>query len=120
MHRLRSPLSLIAAGMLVVSVTTSPLLAQNTVPNPLRPSTEPEQRARPPAADRTAEPERKAEAQKPKRTRERSAKQKQNDDMMRACGTEWRAEKAALQAKGETWRSFLKDCRAKKKNEVPA
>jgi hypothetical protein len=52
-------------------------------------------------------------ADKPKR--ERSAKLKQNDDDMRACGANWRAEKETLSTKGTTWRSFLKDCRAAKK-----
>jgi hypothetical protein len=78
-------------------------LAQNTVPNPLRGK---------PAEEKTEAPA------KPKR--ERSAKQKENDDIMRACGASWRAEKASLQAKGETWRNYLKDCRAKRKAEHKA
>lgn len=78
-------------------------LAQNTVPNPLRGK---------PAEEKSEAPA------KPKR--ERSAKQKENDEIMRACGASWRAEKASLQAKGETWRGYLKDCRAKRKAERKA
>ncbi len=39
---------------------------------------------------------------------------------MRACGASWRADKEALQAKGTTWRVYLKDCRAKRKGEQRA
>jgi hypothetical protein len=98
-----------------LALAAGPVLAQQSVPNPLRPKPEQAERAKP-GEPRRAEPE--SGAAKP--TRERSAKQKENDEMMRACGTQWRAEKVSLQAKGETWRSFLKDCRARKKGEVPA
>ncbi len=92
---------------LAATLAAAPVLAeQQTVPNPLRPRATEAPRAAPAQEkpDETARPR-----------RERSAKQKQNDEMMRACGAEWRAEKAALQAKGETWRGFLKDCRARKR-----
>jgi hypothetical protein len=57
-----------------------------------------------------------AEATQPaKPKRERSAKQKQSDEDMRSCGTSWRADKEGLKAKGETWRSYLKTCRAQLK-----
>ena len=98
-------------------------IAQQTVPNPLRPRADD---AKPtedrPATTRRSRTTQDKDAEKPeaaKPRRERSAKQRQQDDMMRACGSEWRAEKAALQAKGGTWRSFLKDCRAKKRTEQP-
>jgi hypothetical protein len=58
-------------------------------------------------------PAQAAEPAKPKR--ERSAKQKQGDEDMRTCGTSWRADKEGLKAKGETWRSYLKTCRAQLK-----
>lgn len=53
------------------------------------------------------------ETKKPKR--EMSEKQKKNVAIMRECGAEWRAAKAAGQVKGQKWRDYLKDCRAKKK-----
>lgn len=88
-------------------------LAQSSVPNPLRGKpAEEKPAARPKAEDKAEAPA------KPRR--ERSEKQRENDEIMRACGARWRAEKAALQAKGETWRSYLKECRAKKKGESRA
>ena len=101
-----------------LSLAASAALAQTSVPNPLRGKPAQEKTA----ADKPADS--KAEAAKPdapaKPARERSAKQKENDEIMRACGATWRAEKAALQAKGETWRNFLKDCRNKRKGELKA
>jgi hypothetical protein len=90
-------------------LATAPVIAQNAVPNPLRPA---------PTERRAAEPAQAAkpdEATPAKPRRERSAKQRQNDDDMRACGASWRADKASHTAKGLTWRSYLKDCRAAKK-----
>jgi hypothetical protein len=104
-------LSLVVVGNFAV---TGPAIAEEPVVNPLRPKAGESRRAREPAAKPEEKP---AEAAKPKR--ERSAKQKENDEMMKACGAEWRAEKVSLQAKGETWRSFLKDCRAKKRSQTP-
>ncbi len=49
---------------------------------------------------------------KPKR--ERSEKQKANDQIMRDCGAEWRAKDDGFK-KSNKWVNFLKDCRAKKK-----
>jgi ParB-like chromosome segregation protein Spo0J len=103
-------LALSAASVLNFATAGSPA-AEQSVQNPLRPRTEESRRARPAVEKQDETPAKPA--------RERSAKQKQNDEMMRACGAEWRAEKAALRAKGETWRSFLKDCRARKKSETP-
>jgi hypothetical protein len=98
---------ILAAGLtLAVAIFAfSPAGAQNSVPNPLRPK---------PAEQKAAEtPKAEEKAAKPKR--ERSAKQRQGDDDMRACGASWREQKDALKAKGITWRSYLKDCRAEKK-----
>jgi hypothetical protein len=115
--------SAVAAALFVAPVA----LAEQTVPNPLRPKASEARKATPgaeAAKPEAAKPEAaRPEAVKPETprpARERSAAQRQNDEMMRACGQEWRAEKASLQAKGETWRSFLKDCRAKKKAEIRA
>jgi len=33
---------------------------------------------------------------------------------MRDCGAEWRGNRAALQAQGKTWRTFLPECRARR------
>jgi hypothetical protein len=109
---------LLAAGALLVLLPV-PVWSQSAIPNPLRAAPADEKPADRPRVAQRAKPDEKAETSaKPKR--ERSAKQKENDEMMRACGSSWRAEKAALQAKGETWRSFLKECRAKKKSEQKA
>jgi hypothetical protein len=98
------------AAMLVAWGATA--AAQSSIPNPLRPSAA--QPATPaPEAARPAAGDTKAATPKPKR--ERSAKQKQSDDDMRACGASWRADKDQLKAKGETWRSYLKTCRTARK-----
>lgn len=47
--------------------------------------------------------------------RPRSAAQLRNDQIMRDCGAEWRRDKARLQAAGKTWRSFLPECRARRR-----
>jgi hypothetical protein len=67
--------------------------------------------AQPSATPVVAEPAK--DAAKPKR--ERSARQLQSDEDMRACGTSWRTDKEQLKAKGETWRSYLKTCRTARK-----
>jgi hypothetical protein len=101
-------------GSIAAFIATSPAIAQNSIPNPLRPAPA-ERRATEPAAP-TAQTNRQDDATAPaKPRRERSAKQRQNDDDMRACGASWRADKASHTAKGLTWRSYLKDCRAAKK-----
>jgi hypothetical protein len=99
----------------LVAIATS-VFAQGTAPgtgqvaNPLRPSAQPGQsQAAPPAQDAPA-------AGRPKR--ERSEAQKRNDAIMRACGQEWRANKPALQARGLTWITFSKDCRAKRRTQT--
>ncbi len=121
----RSLAPLLAAAALALSL---PALAQTANPlNPLQPRTPapaaPAQAAPAPAAPAQAAP---APARAPKATatapadgtakpkRERSEAQKKNDQMMRDCGTEWRANKTDLQAKGQTWRTFLAECRKRK------
>ena len=100
--------SVIAASALVVGLGSA--LAQTTPQpsNPLRPSTN--RTATPPAQ---AAPAATTEAPKPKR--QRSEAQLANDNRMRACGADWRANKAALQAQGKTWRVFNVECRARMK-----
>lgn len=56
-----------------------------------------------------------SQATTPRPRRERSEAQRRNDQVMRDCGTEWRAGKTALQAQGKTWRTFLSECRARRR-----
>jgi hypothetical protein len=115
MIRFSKPALLLAA----VVFSCGPVLAQNTVPNPLRGKPAEKTQAETPAiaaeAKTDAKADAKADAKPAKPPRERSAKQRQSDDDMRACGASWRAEKDTLKANGATWRSYLKDCRAAKK-----
>jgi hypothetical protein len=87
-------------------------LAQTVPPpqNPLRPGNA--RTTTPPAAAPQATAP-SAEAPRPKR--QRSEAQLANDNRMRACGAEWRANKAALTAQGKTWRVFNVECRARLK-----
>lgn len=99
----------IAGAALAVLVSAGFVTAQ-TVPspqNPLRPGNA--RTATPPQAS----PAPSTEAPKPKR--QRSEAQLANDNRMRACGAEWRANKAALTAQGKTWRVFNVECRARLK-----
>ncbi len=113
----------------LLTFAPSPASAQTAIPNPLRgrpaekvqdkPADQAPEAKPAPGSRSAAKPDSDAKADaKPRR--ERSAKQKENDEMMRACGASWRADKEALQAKGETWRAYLKDCRAKRKGEQKA
>lgn len=52
--------------------------------------------------------------------RPRSAAQLRNDQIMRDCGAEWRANKPRLQAAGKTWRTFLPECRARRVAATPS
>jgi hypothetical protein len=92
-------------------VTANPLRTEKTqAEKSLSEKTVPNQRQ---AKIVATTPEASAVPDKPKR--ERSAKQKQSDEDMKSCGTTWREEKDALKTKGETWRSYLKTCRAQLK-----
>ncbi len=106
------------SGVLLTAAlfAAQPALSQNTVPNPLRGQPAQQRQPEQPKVEaQLAKPEEKAAPAATKPPRERSAKQRQNDDDMRACGASWRAEKDSLKAKGTTWRAYLKDCRAAKK-----
>jgi hypothetical protein len=110
----RSFAPLLAAALFGLAV---PALAQTANPlNPLQPRAPapaaPAQAAPAPAAPKATATAPADTAAKPKR--ERSEAQKKNDQMMRDCGTEWRANKPALTAKGQTWRTFLGECRKRK------
>ncbi|MCA3601481.1 MAG: hypothetical protein IOC58_11195 [Methylobacterium sp.] len=101
----------LAALALALGLPASVALAQ-TAPapqNPLRPAnSRPAPAAAAPAAQAPA-----AEAPKPRR--KRSEAQLANDNRMRACGQEWRQNKAKLTAEGKTWRAFNVECGARLK-----
>lgn len=94
----------LATLALALGLPASVALAQTmpVQPNPLRPA------ATAPATQAPA-----AEAPKPKR--KRSEAQLANDNRMRACGQEWRQNKAQFTAAGKTWRVFNVECRARLK-----
>jgi hypothetical protein len=98
-------LSALAFTTAAVAQTAQP--ANPLQPRPARPAAAPAPAAAAPAA---ATP---AATAKPKR--ERSPAQLANDDRMRKCGAEWRANKASLEAQGQKWRSFSTACRARLK-----
>ena len=100
----------------VVLASSSVALAQ-TAPaptNPLRPSTG-RTATPPPATPPAAAPASTPTPEATKQKRPRSEAQLANDNRMRACGAEWRANKASLQAQGKTWRVFNVECRARLK-----
>jgi hypothetical protein len=103
----------LAALVLALGFSGNLALAQTTPApqNPLRPGNA--RTAAPPAAQATSPAPAAAEAPKPKR--QRSEAQLANDNRMRACGAEWRQNKAALTAQGKTWRVFNVECRARLK-----
>jgi hypothetical protein len=91
----------------LVILAVQPGISQNAPPNPLRP-----------AASSTLPPAPAAEAPKtkpPKAKRARSEAQLANDQRMKACGAEWRTNKAALSAEGKTWKTYMPECRARLK-----
>lgn len=100
----------VAAALLAASGAVALAQSTTTQPNPLRPASS--QKAAPaPAA--TPQAPAKEEAAKPKRAR--SPAQLANDNRMRACGKEWRENKAKLAAAGKTWRVYNVECRARMK-----
>ncbi|MCU0820736.1 MAG: hypothetical protein MUF11_15800 [Beijerinckiaceae bacterium] len=106
----------LAALTLAASLPATFALAQ-TAPapqNPLRPANTRSAPATPPAAA-TAPAAQAPSAEAPKPKRQRSEAQLANDNRMRACGQEWRQNKAQLTAQGKTWRVFNVECRARLK-----
>ncbi|KQU50808.1 hypothetical protein ASG72_13275 [Bosea sp. Leaf344] len=93
------PILLITACLMALSL---PAAAQ-TAGNPLQPRPG----ATAPAA--SAKENATTEAAKPKRPR--SEAQLKNDNRLRACGAEWRANKAKLTAQGYNWIKYSGECR---------
>jgi hypothetical protein len=104
--------SIIVAFATVLLVSGALAQGSGQVQNPLRPTAQPRAATQAPAAQAPAQT---APAERPRR--ERSEAQKRNDEDMRACGADWRANKASLQARGLTWITFSKDCRAKRRQQ---
>ena len=102
----------LATLALALGLPASVALAQTmpAQPNPLRPSATTRSA---PAATAPATQAPAAEAPKPKRKRWEA--QLANDNRMRACGQEWRQNKAQFMAAGKTWRVFNVECRARLK-----
>jgi hypothetical protein len=98
---------LVISAVAILGITGAS--AQGSVANPLH-----KQESQKPPSVVAAAPNAPTTAEKPKR--ERSAKQKQSDQDMKTCGSSWSNDKDALKAKGETWRSYLKTCRAQLKS----
>lgn len=85
---------------LPAAAQTNPLQPRPTTPAPSTP-------ARTAPAATPAAPA--AETAKPKRAR--SEAQLKNDNRLRACGAEWRANKADLTKKGYNWIKYSTECR---------
>lgn len=100
-----------ATILAVLLLTTGMALAQSQPQNPLRP------RAAPAAPAATAAPATATTEAGAKPKRARSEAQLANDRRMKACGAEWRANKAALTAQGKTWRTYNVECRARLKSQ---
>ncbi|MCA0399792.1 MAG: hypothetical protein LCH38_03145 [Proteobacteria bacterium] len=97
------------ASVALFSLVASGAFAQSTPQtNPLRPSST---RAAPAAPAAQAAPA----AEEAKGKRQRSPAQLANDNRMRACGKEWRENKAKLTQQGQTWLKFSTECRARLK-----
>lgn len=115
LHRLAT---LTFASLLGISFAVAQTAPQT---NPLRPSstrTKATQQPAPAAAPSTAQPKAAAPApagSETKAARQRSPAQLANDNRMRQCGAEWRANKAALEKQGKTWRTYMPECNARLK-----
>jgi hypothetical protein len=104
-----------AAALAGLAFAATGAFAQTAAPtNPLQPRVV---RPAPAAAPAQAAPAAAAPAQAApaKPARQRSAAQLANDDRMRKCGAEWRANKAVLSTQGQTWRKYNVECRARLK-----
>ena len=104
---LLSRIALVAA----LSVSASAAFAQATT-NPLRPASN---KAAPAATAPAPAATAPAAAEAPKGKRARSEAQLANDRRMKACGAEWRTNKAALTKQGKTWRTYMPECNARLK-----
>lgn len=110
-------LSLPALVLGLVFTSAAPSGAQGT--NPLQqPSTsqQPARTTQPAARSQTApKTETKAETTEEKPKRQRSEAQLANDNRLRRCGQEWRANKEKLTGQGYNWIKFSTECRARLK-----
>jgi hypothetical protein len=103
-------LQILALSLAVMGA--APTHAQGT--NPLQqPSTQQPARSTQPAA--RSQPAPKAEATEEKPKRQRSEAQLANDNRLRRCGQEWRANKEKLTGQGYNWIKFSTECRARLK-----
>ena len=93
------PTLLISACLLCLAL---PAAAQ-TAGNPLQ--------QRPGAATAAAPAKTTEAAEKAKPKRARSEAQLKNDNRLRACGAEWRANKPKLTAQGYNWIKYSGECR---------
>ncbi|MGL4729103.1 MAG: hypothetical protein ACRCWO_10125 [Bosea sp. (in: a-proteobacteria)] len=88
---------------------TNPLQQPSTSQQPAR-TTQPAARSQP-----APKAETKAEATEEKPKRQRSEAQLANDNRLRRCGQEWRANKDKLTGQGYNWIKFSTECRARLK-----
>lgn len=109
---------------LAVPLTGSAASAQTSPPHPLRPTEAPPPALAPAGAAPTLKdtapatsPEPSTEKPPLSTKRPRSPAQRANDERMRACGREWRAQKNDLKARGLTWYRFSAECRARLKGQ---
>ncbi|HUN12171.1 MAG TPA: hypothetical protein PLE50_07875 [Rhabdaerophilum sp.] len=106
---------IVAGFCFAVPLAGSVASAQTSQPHPLRPAESP-----PPAlapAQVTPKPVTTPDQPPEKAKRPRSPAQLANDERMRACGREWRAQKEQLKGRGLTWYRFSAECRARLKAE---
>jgi hypothetical protein len=98
-----------ASGLAAAFLLSLALPAGAQTANPLQPRSTPaatQAKQKPATTQETAE-------EKPKR--QRSAAQLANDERLRKCGAEWRANKAKLTSQGYNWIKYSTECRARLK-----
>ncbi|AMJ59853.1 hypothetical protein [Bosea sp. PAMC 26642] len=97
---------LVAATLFAFSLPAAAQTSSNPLqPRPTTPAPSAPARAKPAAT--AAAPA--TETAKPKRPR--SEAQLKNDERLRSCGAEWRADKEALTKKGYNWIKYSVECR---------
>lgn len=103
--------SCLAASLALAGVC--PAMAQSA--NPLQQPSTSQQPARTTQPSTRSQPAPKAETTEEKPKRQRSAAQLANDNRLRRCGQEWRANKDKLTGQGYNWIKFSTECRARLK-----
>lgn len=106
------PISGFALALAVIGATSA-AWGQTTAPHPLRPASSPPPAVQAPTRSETVPPVQGPPSARTKRPR--SPAQLANDERLRACGREWRAQKDALKAQGLTWYRFSAECRKRLK-----